>query len=427
MTATVQRYTNREGKIGFKVVSPYLCKETNKQKSKIRKFNPSVEFASYSKPKQAAKQAADAYCAKVNKNGHAEFFSEYVLSQGIAAYQAKLKIRKEGDGIDFSDYSNIEYILGGPDGKERDHLQTTKDKRKSGPYGILYQSSIANTAVKDINDTTVDLLIRDLVNKEFSDDKISKVIKQFKNVIDCCVQDEIVSFNSIRGYKFRAIQEVREVTKVEIPQHKDIKILEEKSTGLDHVIYTTCPYHGMRWSEWACLKWDDINPNTKKIKVRRFLKKTSAATWVETTKENSRKKKVGKTKNSIREIPLFDNVAAALRRWHDNPASDDTYVYGINGTWANYNSMRQRLNTIKKQNKITFVGGVHSFRHYYASFLIESIRKQACNELQMAQWLGHSDPGFTKKVYAKIFDDDPDAWVQRIDKFSDLYNETKAA
>ena len=106
MTATVQRYTNREGKIGFKGVSPYLCKETNKQKSKIRKFNPSVEFASYAQPKKAAQKAANDYCAKINAVGGKEFFSEYTVQDAIKGYSEQVDKTKENGGLSYQDHDH---------------------------------------------------------------------------------------------------------------------------------------------------------------------------------------------------------------------------------------------------------------------------------------------------------------------------------
>ncbi len=63
MKATVQKYKNREGKQAFKVVAPYM--DGHELKSKIKKFNPSTDYAAHAKPKQAAQEAANAYVPKL--------------------------------------------------------------------------------------------------------------------------------------------------------------------------------------------------------------------------------------------------------------------------------------------------------------------------------------------------------------------------
>ena len=397
MTATVQRYTNREGKIGFKVVSPYLCKETNKQKSKIRKFNPSVEFASYAQPKKAAQKAANDYCAKINSVGGKEFFSEYTVQDAIKGYSEQVDKTKENGGLSYQDHDHIIHDIN----------------------VLLFNTSVAKLAAKNITTKVMVDLILDLKNMGCSDDKIRRVIYKFKNVMDYCVGEGILKSNPIRNYKFRIKAEIRAVGKIEIPTHNDLKTFAENSSGLDKVIYTTIPWLGMRWSEWAALKWDDVGLNSSQVHVRSFLKKVKSAKWVE--------KDLGKTSAAKREIPLLPEIRNILETWKNSPDADKDYVYGKDHTWLNYNSFRQRLNTIKRQNKIGFKGGVHSFRHYYASFMIEAHRRQDCTLLEIAKWIGHKDPGFTMKRYAKCFDDDPETWMKKVDRFSELYKDTKAA
>ena len=51
MQAKVQTYKNTEGKQAFKVVAPY--KEGHILKSRVKKFNPSTDYAAYQKPRPA--------------------------------------------------------------------------------------------------------------------------------------------------------------------------------------------------------------------------------------------------------------------------------------------------------------------------------------------------------------------------------------
>lgn len=56
--------------------------------------------------------------------------------------------------------------------------------------------------------------------------------------------------------------------------------------------------------------------------------------------------------------------------------------------------------------------GMHALRHFYASVLIdagESVRA-------VADYLGHSDPGFTLRIYAHLFPSSEDRARQAVDR-----------
>ena len=124
----------------------------------------------------------------------------------------------------------------------------------------------------------------------------------------------------------------------------------------------------------------------------------------------------GKTDAAKRSIPLFDNVARKLRQWHNDDESDNEYVFGRNGTWIVYETFRRNFLKLKEKSNAKYNGGVHSFRHFYASFLIDS---KVYSNLEIAAFLGHEDPGFTMKRYAKCFNDQ-DKWFNNLDKVNKL-------
>lgn len=60
----------------------------------------------------------------------------------------------------------------------------------------------------------------------------------------------------------------------------------------------------------------------------------------------------------------------------------------------------------------TRANGMHALRHFYASVLIdagESVRA-------VADYLGHSDPGFTLRVYAHLFPSSDDRARKAVDR-----------
>lgn len=123
--------------------------------------------------------------------------------------------------------------------------------------------------------------------------------------------------------------------------------------------------------------------------------------------------KGGKT----RTVPLPDTVAAALaehlRRY---PADRDDLLFTsregnpINRTHFNGYVWKPALRAAGVES--SRANGMHALRHFYASVLIdagESVRA-------VADYLGHSDLGFTLRVYAHLFPSSEDRARQAVDR-----------
>lgn len=104
-----------------------------------------------------------------------------------------------------------------------------------------------------------------------------------------------------------------------------------------------------------------------------------------------------------REVPLSDTVAVALterlRRW---PAGADGLVFTsrerkpLNRNYYNRSVWKPAL--VEVGIEPCRANGMHALRHYYASVLLDagvSIRA-------LADYLGHSDPGFTLRTYTHL-------------------------
>ena len=104
MRAVVETYTNAEGKQAFKVVAPYM--DNNKLKSKVQKFNPSTKYAAHDKPRQAAQEAATAYCAKINEIGHEQFFTEFTLLNACKPFLDSKQNDYDNEDLTYKEYKN---------------------------------------------------------------------------------------------------------------------------------------------------------------------------------------------------------------------------------------------------------------------------------------------------------------------------------
>jgi len=105
----------------------------------------------------------------------------------------------------------------------------------------------------------------------------------------------------------------------------------------------------------------------------------------------------------VREVPLAETVAIALaERLRLFPPGADELVFTsrehkpLNRT--HYNPYVWKPALRKAGVEPTRANGMHALRHFYASVLLdagESIRA-------LADYLGHTDPGFTLRVYTHL-------------------------
>ena len=386
MKAVVENYTNAEGKQAFKVVAPYMD-NNNKLKSKVRKFNPSTHFASHDKPRKAAQEAAVAYCAKINEVGHEQFFTEFSLLDAIKPYLESKQNDLDNEHLSYKEYHNIRYQC----------------------EELIGKTKFAKLPVKDLVADDCKKLISQLRELDCSQDKIRRCLFTVKGMIDTCVSKKIISSNNLRAFKFKnRKRKVKEVELVEIPSTKDLQRLADNTTGVYNAIVCTVPWMGCRWQDWAALRWSDIGWNSNTVNINSFVCRTDSGK--EAIKSH------GKTDAAKRSIPLFAKVKNKLKEWQSDPDSDDTYVFGKDGKWMVYETFRRNFVKIKDRSNVKYHGGVHSFRHYFASFLIDA---KVHSHLEIAQFIGHEDPGFTLKRYAKCFNDH-DKWLNGIDKIDTI-------
>ncbi len=105
----------------------------------------------------------------------------------------------------------------------------------------------------------------------------------------------------------------------------------------------------------------------------------------------------------VREVPLAEPVALALaERLQAYPVGDDGLVFTsrehkpLNRNHFNPSVWKPAL--VAAGLEPSRANGMHACRHFYASVLLdagESVRA-------LADYLGHSDPGFTLRVYTHL-------------------------
>ena len=177
---------------------------------------------------------------------------------------------------------------------------------------------------------------------------------------------------------------------------------------------------GVRQGEMLGLAADDIDLVNGWIRIRRQVKRVHSRLVFGLPKSNR-----------DRRIPLPDSVAATLRMhldavppttvtlpWEDPSGSETatadlvftTTRHGaINRSWLNEHCWYPALASAGIPRDRTT--GMHALRHFYASALLdagESIKA-------LATYLGHTDPGFTLRIYTHLMPASEDRTRKAID------------
>lgn len=117
-----------------------------------------------------------------------------------------------------------------------------------------------------------------------------------------------------------------------------------------------------------------------------------------------------------REVPLANVVGLALaERLRRHPASEDKLVFTtreggpMNRSYYNHHVWKPALRAAGMEP--SRANGMHALRHHYASVLLEAGESVRA----LADYLGHSDPGFTLRVYTHLMPSSADRARSAVD------------
>ena len=174
------------------------------------------------------------------------------------------------------------------------------------------------------------------------------------------------------------------------------KLMQEENGLLVALLY----YTGMRLGEALGLQWECIDFKKKVIHVRQQV--------------NLRKGTIAppKTKESIRDIPLPDELAEMLVRGFPQafvfPAPDGTY-YRNSSSNRLWRSLMERMAELEPDIETREDGSSiltpHYFRHNYASILYNA----GVDVLSAQKFLGHANVKVTLEIYSHLSKEKEDA------------------
>jgi Site-specific recombinase XerD len=183
---------------------------------------------------------------------------------------------------------------------------------------------------------------------------------------------------------------------------KFLQVVKKSKNSIDHAIFQTLSYTGMRIGELLALQWDDIDFKEKSIRIIKTLfREKNTVKEYELTPP--------KTICSTRKIYADDDLMVTLFELKERqkkiqkvfPAYyDENFVFAkLDGNFVGYPELRRtlgcRLKVYLKKAKIMKNITLHGFRHTHVSLLAEAgVSLSAIQER-----LGHENSKTTKNIY----------------------------
>jgi integrase len=269
--------------------------------------------------------------------------------------------------------------------------------------------------------------------QSFSPSSIMTAFHVLQGVVELAVADESIKKNPTKS---RVVQVPKSTGKeVEAWADEQVQLLIEAHPEMYRAIPAIGAACGLRQSELFGLALEDIDFEEQVLRVRRQVKKLRGG-MVFALPKNDRE----------RVVPLSD-WAASIIRAHAKAYRPGPYTLPwekLDGKLRTHNLLFRwrddkalRANTFndfvwkpalvkasvipeppaekvrgRRQYATDREHGMHALRHYYASVLLAD----GVSIKELAAYLGHTDPGFTLRVYAHMLPGSHDRAIKAIDR-----------
>lgn len=159
----------------------------------------------------------------------------------------------------------------------------------------------------------------------------------------------------------------------------------------DRALYATAGWAGLRQGELAGLRWQDVDFDAMKIRVRRSFTHGQLTT--------------PKSRRSLRAVPMSDRLGAELDRLSRASAftADDDLVFAHpqTGNYFDASHVRKRFEAALERAELQRVR-FHNLRHSFGT----AMARAGCPMFELAGYMGHASVTTTEKHYAAFAPDE---------------------
>lgn len=260
------------------------------------------------------------------------------------------------------------------------------------------------------------------VNHAYSPETIKGQRRVLRTLFNEAVRYDWITKNPVCSTKIGAGNSnscLREVPEKEVYSFAEAKaFLKGLDDFSDEYIFKRIPLEimlltGLRLAEVCGLRWSDVDFERGVLHVRRNRLPAKGFIY----------EKEPKTKTSIRDVPIPENLSADLRKYYDwfveadknFPRKLDEYYVAVNmyriplyphtvGHW---------LKDFEEEHGFKYVS-CHGLRHTYCSLLLS----QNVPIQTVSKYMGHSDSTVTLKVYSHFIPDTQDRVLNALAKLA---------
>jgi integrase len=222
-----------------------------------------------------------------------------------------------------------------------------------------------------------------------------KALASFRSILGEAQRRGYVAQNVSREAKVNAAGK-RHRAVLEIPDKAEVRALLDGVEGRTRALIAVAVFAGLRSSELRGLRWQDVDLKGRLIHVRQRADERG---------------KIGSLKSEAarRSIPMFGLVATVLkeRRLAAPPGSELVFCNGAGRVESHANIVHRALSPLQDRLGLPR-RGLHAFRHFYASLLVD----QGFGPRQVMGLMGHSSIALTMNTYVHLFKDDESVHVK---------------
>jgi integrase len=212
-----------------------------------------------------------------------------------------------------------------------------------------------------------------------------KILASLKGIVAEAHRRGLVAQNVAREIKIRSAG--RHKVGITVPPKAEIRTLLAGAEGRTRALLAVAIFAGLRSSELRGLRWHDIDFEARLIHVRQRADECGV---------------IGSLKSEAarRSVPMAKIVIGALKEWRiaAPPGAELVFCNGRGRVENHANIVRRAVAPLQDRLGLPR-RGLHAFRHFYASLLID----QGFGPRQVMGLLGHSSIAMTMNTYAHLF------------------------